>query len=74
MKSGLRAELDLLNQDVDEMIRLCQAAVDAGLWTQQQACRHTARLESLRTELNTDFRELLDLHERSNQGLERSRK
>jgi hypothetical protein len=64
MKADLRAELDLLNRNVDEMIRLCQCAIDAGIWTRQEAQRHTAGLESLRAKFNADFRELVDLRER----------
>jgi tRNA U34 5-carboxymethylaminomethyl modifying enzyme MnmG/GidA len=48
MKADLRAELDLLNRNVNEMIRLFQSGTDAGLWTRQEAERHTAHLESLR--------------------------
>ena len=33
MKAGLRAQLVLLNKNVDEMIRLVQRATDAGIWT-----------------------------------------
>jgi hypothetical protein len=58
MQSDLRAQIDLMNRNVDEMIRLCQCATDAGVWTQHEARRHTARLESLRTKLNADFQEL----------------
>ena len=65
MKVDLRAELDFLNRNVEEMIDLCQHATESGLWTSQEATLHTARLESLREKLNTDFRELLDLHERA---------
>ena len=59
MKADLRAELDLLNTNVDEMIRLCQCAADGGLWTRQEAQRRTARLEFLRAKLNADFAELV---------------
>ena len=65
MKADLCAELDLLNRNVDEMIRLCQCASDAALWTRQEAQRHTARLESLRAKLNADFRVIMDSHERA---------
>ena len=68
MKADLRAELGLLNRNVDEMIRLVQRATDAGLWTHQEATRHEARLESLRAKLNIDFRELMALRERSNRS------
>jgi hypothetical protein len=74
MKADLHAELDLLNRNVDELIRLCQCATDVGVWSQQEALRHTARLESLRAKLNADFRELLDLHKRADEALERRRK
>jgi hypothetical protein len=70
VKVDLRAELDLLNRNVEEMIRLCQRATESGLWTPQEATLHTARLESVREKLNADLRELLDLHE----SAERSRK
>jgi hypothetical protein len=54
MKSDLRTELGLLNRNVDEMIGFLQCATDAGVWTQQEATWHTARLESLRAKLNAD--------------------
>jgi hypothetical protein len=66
MKGDLCAELGLLNRNVDEMIRLLQCATDAGVWTQQEATWHAARLESLRAKLNADFRELMALRERAN--------
>jgi len=66
MKADLREELDLLNRDVDEMIRLCQCATDSGVWTRQEAQRHAARLESLRTKLNADFQKLTGSDERAN--------
>jgi hypothetical protein len=66
MKANLRAELDLLNRNVDEMIRLCQCATDTGVWARQEAQRPTARLESFRTKLNADFQELTGSHERAN--------
>jgi hypothetical protein len=66
MKANLRAELDLANRNVDKMIRLCQCATDAGVWTRQEAQRHTARLESLRAKLNADLQELTGSHERAN--------
>lgn len=72
MKTDVQSELDLLNQNADEMIRLCQFATDAGLWTQQKARRHTARLEALRVKLNADFRELLVLQERLVEARERA--
>jgi hypothetical protein len=65
MKDDLCAELDLLNRNVDDMIRLVQRATDAGVWTQQEATWHAARLESLRAKLNADFRELIGLRERA---------
>jgi len=66
MKTDLRAELSLLNKNVDEMIRLFQCVTDAGIWTRQEATRHEARLELLRAKLNADFRELIALRERAN--------
>jgi hypothetical protein len=45
MKADLRAELGLVNRNVDEMIRLLECATDAGIWSRQDAARHTARLE-----------------------------
>jgi hypothetical protein len=74
VNADLAAERDLLNRNVDEMIRLCQCATDAGLWTQQEAQRHTARLESLRAKWNADFEELAALHERLREARERTRK
>ena len=65
MKADLRAELGLLNRNVDEMIRLFQRATGAGLWTRHEAARHEGRLAYLRANLNADFRELLDLRERA---------
>ena len=65
MSADLRAELGLLNRNVDEMIRLLQRATDAGIWTRHEATRHEARLAYLRANLNADFRELLDLRERA---------
>jgi hypothetical protein len=66
MKADLRAELDLLNRNVDEMIRLFQCATDAGIWTRQEATRHEAHRELLRAKLNADFRELVALCDRAN--------
>ena len=66
MKADLRAEIDLLNRNVDEMIHLFRGATDAGVWTRREAERHERRLESLRAKLNADFRELMALHERAN--------
>ena len=63
MKADLRAETDPLNRNVDEMIRLFQCATDAKVCTAREATLHTARLESVRTKLNADSRELLHLHE-----------
>jgi hypothetical protein len=74
MKTDLNPELDLLNQDVDEMIQLCQCAADAGLWTRQEAQLHTARLESLRTKMNTDFQELMVLGERLREARKRAKR
>jgi hypothetical protein len=68
MKADLRTELDLLNRNVDEMVRLCQCATDAGVWPAQQAARYTARLDSLRAKLNADFQELITLREYADQG------
>ena len=65
MKADLRAELDLLNRNVDEMIRLFQCAADSGIWTKKEAARHAARLESIRKKLNADYREIAAMHERS---------
>jgi hypothetical protein len=61
MKADLRAEFGLLNRNVFEMIRLFERAMDAGIWTPQEATRHVARLELLRAKLIADFRELMDL-------------
>lgn len=66
MPIDLRAELGLLNRNVDEMIRLLQRATDAGIWTQQEATRHTARIELLGAKLNADFRELMALRDCAN--------
>ena len=65
MKADLRAELDLLNRNVDEMIRLFQRATDAGIWTLHEATRHKARLESIRKKLNADYREIMARDERA---------
>lgn len=74
MKDDLRAERDLLNRNVEEMICLCQCAADAGLWPCEEAQRHTARLESLREKLNEDFTKLIVLHKRLSEERERTRK
>jgi len=74
MKADLGAELDVMNRNVDELIRLCQCATDAGVWTTQEATRHTARLDSLRAKLDADFRELMGSHERVKEARERTRK
>jgi hypothetical protein len=66
MKADLRAELGLLNRNVDEMICLLECATDAGIWTRQEATRHEARIALLRAKLNADFRELMALRERAN--------
>ncbi len=66
MKADLRAELGLLNRNVDEMIRLLQCATDAGIWIRQEAAQHEARLALLRAKLNADLRELMALRERAN--------
>ncbi len=66
MKADLRAELGLVNRNVDEMIGLLQRATDAGIWTRQEATRHESRLASLRAKLNADFRELTALREPAN--------
>jgi hypothetical protein len=68
MKADLDADLDLLNRNVDEMIRLLQRATDAGIWTPQEAARHAARIESLRAKLTADFRELMALRERADES------
>ena len=65
MKADLRAELGLLNRNVDEMIRLLQCATDAGIWARHEATRHEARLASLRAKLNASFRELMVLRGRA---------
>ena len=65
MKADLRAELGLLNRNVDEMIRLLQCATDASIWTPQEAMRHQLRIELLRGELNANFRELMASLERA---------
>jgi hypothetical protein len=65
MKADLRAELDLLNRNVDEMIRLFQCTADAGIWTQREATRHEARLESIRKKLNADYLEIMARDERT---------
>jgi hypothetical protein len=65
MKADLREELDLLNKNVDEIIRLFQRTTDAGIWTQKEATRHAVRLESIRKKLNADYREIMAMHERS---------
>jgi len=73
MKPDLCTELDLLNRNVVEMIRLCQCATVAGVWTRQEAQRHTARLESLRTKMNTDFKEIIALRKCLREARERAR-
>ena len=65
MKADLRAELGLLNRNVDEMIRLFRCATDAGIWTRQEATLHEARLELSRVKLTAHFRELMALRERA---------
>jgi hypothetical protein len=74
MKADLTEEIALMNRNVDEMIRLCQCATEAGLWSQQKAEQHTARLESFREKLNADFRELIALREHADQTRERGRR
>ena len=66
MKADLRAEVRLLNRNVNEMIRLFRCATDAGVWTRREAERHERRLESLRAKLNADFRELIALRDCAN--------
>jgi hypothetical protein len=66
MEADLRAELGLLNRNVDEMIRLFQRATDTGIWTREEATRHGAHLELLRAKLTADFKELMALRERAN--------
>lgn len=68
MKADLDEDLDLLNRNVDEMIRLLQRATDAAIWTPQEAARHAAHIESLRAKLTADFRELMALRERANES------
>lgn len=72
MKPDLHAEPDLLNRNVDELIRLCQCATDVGVWTTQEAGLHTAHLDLLRTKVNADFRELIALRERLREARERA--
>jgi hypothetical protein len=67
MKADLRAELGLVNRNVDEMIRLLECAAVAGIWTRQEATRLEARLELLRAKLNSDFAELVSAKERFEQ-------
>ena len=55
MKGDLRAQLVLLNKNVDEMIRLVQRA-------------HLARPELVRAKSNADFSELAVLRERANES------
>jgi predicted RNase H-like nuclease (RuvC/YqgF family) len=66
MKANLRAEVHLVNRNLDEIIRLVERATDAGIWTRHEAERHERRIESLRAKLNADFRELMALRERAN--------
>jgi hypothetical protein len=65
MKADLREELDLLNRNVDEMIRLFQCTADAGIWTKREATRHQARLESIRKKLNADYLEIMARDDRT---------
>jgi hypothetical protein len=67
MKADLRADLVLLNRNVDEIIGLLQRATDAGIWTRQEATLHEARLALLRAKLSTDFAELISAEERFEQ-------
>jgi hypothetical protein len=66
------SRLGVMNRNVDELIRLCKRATDAGVWTTREAMLHAARLDSLRAKLNADFRELMGSHERTNELLERA--
>jgi hypothetical protein len=66
MEPDLRSEIDLLNRNVGELIRLFQCATDAGIWTPQEAAQHVARLELVRAKLNADSREIMALRERAN--------
>jgi hypothetical protein len=68
VKGDLRAELVLLNRNVDEMVRLVQRATDAGIWTPQEATRQVERLELLRAKLNADLGDLVALRERANES------
>ena len=68
MKADLRAQVVLLNKNVDEMIRLVQRATNAGIWTLHEATPHATRLELLRAELNADFSELMVLREPANES------
>jgi hypothetical protein len=68
MKADLRAELGLVNRNVYEVIRLLECAIDAGVWTRQEATWHEKRLELLRAKLNADFSELMVLRERANKS------
>jgi len=70
--ADLCAEVDLMNRNADELIHLCQCATDAGVWSREEAQRHTARLESLRAKLNADFQELVRSHERANASRRRT--
>jgi hypothetical protein len=74
MKADLPAELDLLNRNVDELIRLCQCVTDAGIWTRHEGTTHTLRLESLRGKLNADFQELMTLRHCANEARDYPRK
>jgi hypothetical protein len=74
MKEDLRAELNLMNQNVEEMIRLCQAAADAGVWTCEKAQTHMARLKSFRAQLHVHFQELMALRESLHPAREHKRK
>jgi len=67
MKADVRAQLVLLNKNVDEMIRLVQRATDAGAFGLYMR-RHAARLELLRAKLNGDFSELMVVRELANES------
>ena len=63
MRVDICDDLALWNKNVDEIIHLFQRAQEAGIWTQQEAAGHEARLEVLRAQLNADLNELVALRE-----------
>jgi hypothetical protein len=66
MQTDLGADCDLLNRNVDELIRLFQSAADAGIWTPPDAAQDVASLELVRAKLDADSREVVVLRERAN--------